>query len=372
MFLAKILLQSFRNYHRLELPFTHQVNLFVGQNAQGKTNLLEAIYVMAMTKSHRTFRDKELIGWNQPFAKITGEIKRGEESLDLEVIIAEKGKKVRKNGLEQRRLSQYIGACNVVMFAPEDLSIVKGSPQHRRRFMDMEIGQLSPLYLHYLSQYQKLLQQKNQFLKLAKREQKQNAMVMLDVWNQQLTEFAVKIMLKRYQYIAQLQMWAAGIHAGITQEKEELCITYKSESKVLAGMMEDVAREIFYQELMGKAKQELERGTSLHGPHRDDLTFRINQIDVQTFGSQGQQRTTALSLKLAEIELIYHEVGDYPLLLLDDVLSELDEIRQTHLLTTIQDKVQTFVTSTSLDGVQLKHLPDREIFKVQDGTIVSN
>lgn len=246
---------------------------------------------------------------------------------------------------------------------------MKGSPQVRRRFIDMELGQVSPRYMHDLSRYQKVLQQRNHYLKqLQTRKQKDETMLL--VLTEQLIELAASITEKRQEFVQLLQSWAQPIHKSISRGLEELTIIYKpsidyvSETTNLSKMIEA------YNEKFDKIKvREIERGVTLFGPHRDDLLFQVNGKDVQTFGSQGQQRTTALSLKLAEIDLIHSVVGEYPILLLDDVLSELDDYRQSHLLNTIQGKVQTFVTTTNVDGIDHQTLKQAATYEVVSGTI---
>ncbi|MDZ5536824.1 DNA replication/repair protein RecF [Bacillus licheniformis] len=368
MYIQNLTLSSYRNYERLDLQFENKVNVIIGENAQGKTNLMEAIYVLAMAKSHRTSNDKELIRWDEDYAKIEGRVIKKNGSVPIQLMISKKGKKGKVNHIEQQKLSQYVGAVNTIMFAPEDLNLVKGSPQVRRRFLDMEIGQVSPVYLHDLSLYQKILSQRNHFLKQLQ-TRKQTDQTMLDVLTEQLTEFAAKVVMKRLQFVDQLEKWAQPIHSGISRGLEELTLKYHtslhvSDSPDLSKMINS------YQETFSKLRdKEIERGVSLSGPHRDDVLFYVNGRDVQTYGSQGQQRTTALSLKLAEIDLIQEEIGEYPILLLDDVLSELDDYRQSHLLHTIQGRVQTFVTTTSVDGIDHKTLNEAEIFRVENGTL---
>lgn len=368
MYIEHLQLKNYRNYKELEIPFDNKVNVILGENAQGKTNVMESIYVLAMAKSHRTSNDKDLIRWDEEYAKIEGRVKKRHGSIPMELVISKKGKKAKYNHIEQQKLSQYIGNMNVVMFAPEDLHLVKGSPQVRRRFIDMEIGQVSPVYLHDIGQYQKILQQRNHYLKLLQLK-KQTDMTMLDILTEQFIETAVKIISKRFEFIQLLENWAIPIHKGISRDLETLKIHYKpsvdvSEDQVLSKMV-----EVFEEKFLKVKTREIERGVTLFGPHRDDLLFHVNNRDVQTFGSQGQQRTTALSLKLAEIELIRSEIDEYPILLLDDVLSELDDFRQSHLLNTIQGKVQTFVTTTNVDGIDHQTLKEASTFKVESGWI---
>ncbi|MFD2616586.1 DNA replication/repair protein RecF [Terrilactibacillus laevilacticus] len=371
MKLESITLTNFRNYHQLSLSFSSSVNVFLGENAQGKTNLLEAIYVLAMAKSHRTPHDKELIKWDSDYGKIEGRLMKRNRSIPLELIISKKGKKAKVNHLEQSKLSHYVGMCNVVIFAPEDLNLVKGSPGLRRRFIDMEIGQIKPIYIHELSQYQKILQQRNALLKdLSTKRSSMTAM--LDILTEQLIELAAQITIRRFQFIESLRGWAKKVHASISRGMEDLDIAYISSTpNVLENMELSKLKEEFVKGFQTVREREIQRGMTLIGPHRDDLQFEINHRDVQTYGSQGQQRTTALSLKLAEIELINQEIGEYPLLLLDDVLSELDDFRQTHLLETFKQKVQTFVTTTNVDGLDADVINQATSFIVRNGEVVS-
>ncbi len=368
MYIEQLALRNYRNYESLSVEFENKVNVILGENAQGKTNVMESIYVLAMAKSHRTSNDKDLIRWDQEYAKIEGRVQKQYSSLPLELIISKKGKRAKCNHMEQRKLSQYVGNMNVVMFAPEDLNLVKGSPQIRRRFIDMEIGQVSPIYLHDMSQYQKILQQRNHFLKMLQIK-KLTDQTMLEVLTEQFINMAVKIVSKRFEFLYLLENWAKPIHKGISRGLESLKITYKPSVDVLEDQDLSKMKACFEEKFSKVRMREIERGTTLFGPHRDDLLFFVNERDVSTFGSQGQQRTTALSVKLAEIELIHSEIREYPILLLDDVLSELDDYRQSHLLNTIQGKVQTFVTTTSVDGIHHQTLKEASTFEVESGFI---
>ncbi|HSP22941.1 MAG TPA: DNA replication/repair protein RecF [Planococcus sp. (in: firmicutes)] len=368
MWIEHLELSNYRNYEKLELTFSPGINVFIGENAQGKTNIMESLYVLSMAKSHRTANDKELIRWESEYGKIKGDVHRKYGKLPLEIILSKKGKKAKVNHLEQRRLSDYIGQLNVVMFAPEDLHLVKGSPQVRRRFIDMEIGQISRVYLHDLLTYQKLLKQRNHILKQHYGKQAIND-VMFDVYTEQFIEAAVKIIRKRYQFMELLQKWAEPIHSGISRGLEQLQIRYQPISGLKPEWTPQEMASFLEQKLIEVRKREIERGVTLIGPHRDDIQFFVNGYDIQTYGSQGQQRTTALSLKLAEIELIKQEVGEAPVLLLDDVLSELDDYRQSHLLNTIHGSVQTFVTTTSVEGIQHETIQNARLFEVVKGAV---
>ncbi|MFB9769100.1 DNA replication/repair protein RecF [Lactiplantibacillus modestisalitolerans] len=368
MYLEKLSLHDFRNYADLDVQFSRGVNVLLGQNAQGKTNLLEAIYVLALTRSHRTANDKELIRWQTSSATLRGRLHTATGTVPLELELGRRGKKAKVNHLEQAKLSQYVGHLNVIVFAPEDLSIVKGAPSVRRRFMDMEFGQMSPKYLYNLSQYRTILKQRNNYLRQLNRQQSKDT-VFLGVLSDQLAAFGAEIIYKRLQLLKQLEKWAQGVHQVITQDQEQLAFHYVTQVPETAHESVEQLYQALQTMYSKQQAKEIFQGTTLLGPHRDDLQFSVNGKNVQTYGSQGQQRTTALSVKLAEIDLMKAETGEYPVLLLDDVLSELDAARQTHLLKAIQDKVQTFLTTPSLDGVarQLIHAP--KVFEVSQGSL---
>lgn len=369
MIVKKVVLSHYRNYNQFSLETDSKINIFVGPNAQGKTNLLESIYVLALTKSHRTDHHRELIQWNCEQAHLRCELDKKYGAYSLDLSITQKGKKAKVNGLEQKKLSSSVGVMNVVLFAPEDLDIVKGTPGQRRRFLDMEISQVHPGYMYDLSQYQKVLVQRNNYLKQI--HQKTAADPLLNIWNEQMSLFGIKIMKKRQIFIKKLQKWAQQVHESITNHSETLMIRYASSLELPENEEESVLIERYMEKLSQIKEQEIRRGMSLAGPHRDDLLFYINDKEVQTFGSQGQQRTTALSLKLAEIELIHDEVGEYPILLLDDVLSELDRQRQIQLIETFQHNVQTFITTTEIEHIPAERLPDASTFHIRSGSVVS-
>ncbi|AJO25026.1 DNA replication/repair protein RecF [Weizmannia coagulans] len=369
MYLQELELHNYRNYETLTIPFENKVNVILGENAQGKTNLMEAIYVLALAKSHRTSNDKELIRWDAEYAKIKGRLHKTHGSVPLELTISKKGKKAKYNHIEQKKLSRYIGNMNVVMFAPEDLNLVKGSPQVRRRFIDMEIGQISPVYLYDMSRFQKILQQRNHYLKQLQMK-KQTDQTMLDILTEQLIEQAAKIVMRRFEFVRMLEEWARPIHHSISRGLEQLEIQYKPSVNVSEELNWSKMIKSYENKFAEIREREIDRGVTMAGPHRDDLAFVVNGRDVHTFGSQGQQRTAALSVKLAEIELIYSEIREYPILLLDDVLSELDDYRQSHLLNAIQGRVQTFVTTTSVDGVDHQTLREASMYTVKAGQIV--
>lgn len=369
MQLTSLTLTNYRNYEKAALSFSPQLNILLGENAQGKTNLLESIYVLAFARSHRSTNEKEWIRWEEDFTRISGRVQKAHKKFELEMMISNKGKKTKINGLEQRKLSDYIGSLNVVLFAPEDLNLVKGSPQNRRKFIDMELGQVNPHYLYQLGQYQRLLKQRNHLLKQQKQDQAIDP-ILLEVLNEQFAEAGSHVLHTRLAFIQKLEKWAQQLHYEISHQKEHLRLSYQSTVPIdLTMTREEIQQQILFT-LEKQKKREWMQQSTLIGPHRDDLLFFINEQNVQTYGSQGQQRTTALSLKLAEIDLIHEEIDEYPILLLDDVLSELDNERQVHLMKTVQNKVQTFLTTTTLDHLGEEGLKNQPtIFNVSHGTI---
>jgi len=369
MELSALALHNFRNYQDLSTTFSPGVNVFLGPNAQGKTNLLEAIYALALTRSHRTTTDKELIGWAGDAARISGTVERRTGSVPLELNFTNKGKKAKVNHLDQPKLANYIGHLNVILFAPEDLELVKGAPSVRRQFIDREFSQMSPKYLYIANQYRAMLRQRNQYLKQLQAE-KQSDLLFLDVLTDQLISLASELIARRLKLLAALNDAAAPIQADITQGNEKLTIKYVSQLSTDELVDEPSIKAALETRFAKMRKRELFEGVTKVGPHRDDLQFMVNDHDVAVYGSQGQQRTTALAVKLAEIDLMFQETGEYPILLLDDVLSELDRERQTHLLKTIQNKVQTFITTPSLSDVAKQLIQTPKVFNVRNGTLV--
>ena len=369
MKLTNLQLQNFRNYESVQLEFTDGVHVFIGENAQGKTNLMESIYALAMTKSHRTTNDKELIGWNKEFATFKGTVEKTATKTNLELQFSKKGKIAKVNYLEQKRLSSYLGNLNVILFAPENLTLVKGSPQNRRKFVDMELGQMSSLYLYDLVEYNRVLKQRNTYLKQLAIKKKQPDEY-LDVLSEMLSELASKIVFHRLDFMKQLEALAIPIHDQLSLGREKFSVSYQATIPLEDGLTPEQMKEIYMNQFKKNQTREADQATTLIGPHRDDLIFYLNEIPVQTYGSQGQQRSTVLSLKLAEIELMKLSTGEYPLLLLDDVLSELDDDRQTHLIKAIENKVQTFITTTSLDGIKQQFINEPVVIPIEKGTIL--
>ncbi|MBS4770649.1 DNA replication/repair protein RecF [Carnobacteriaceae bacterium zg-ZUI240] len=363
MYVEQLSLSHFRNYTKQTVEFSPKINIMIGENAQGKTNLIEALHVLALTKSHRTHNDKDLIQFQQEFTKIDALITK-QNKIPLQLIIHHKGKKASIGKIEQKKLSDYVGFLKVVVFAPEDLDIIKGTPAIRRKFIDMQLGQMNKLYLNYLSTYQKTLKQRNTYLKEAQLDT-----VYFDILTEELAKLSAIILHYRLAYIQQITHYASTINLSISQQKDALSIAYISQLDNVTDTSIDKLEQKFMQLYHNNKEKELYQRKTLYGIHRDDVIFYVNGKNVHDFGSQGQQRTVALSVKLAEIDSIFDQTGEYPILLLDDVLSELDDLRQTYLLKTVENKVQTFITTTNLEGIQ-KHLIEQpKIFHIKEGSV---
>lgn len=364
MFLSELNLINYRNYIKLELSFGSNLIIFSGRNGMGKTNILESIFLSSTGRSHRTPRDRELIKFGEKEALIRSLIKKREGLSQVEIILdSREQKKIKINAIRAQRLGELMGHINSVFFAPEDLRLVKGSPQERRRFIDMEISQVRPRYFYNLQQYNKVLTQRNNLLKDI--NDNSSLRKTLYIWDEQLAKIGSSIILNRIEFLEKIKDISKAIHKDLSEEKEELEISY-SPSINLKDYEGESIEEAFLKELDEGRDEDIRRGRTEKGCHRDDLSIRIDNKDVRVYGSQGQQRTTALSLKLSEIQMMYDETGEYPLLLLDDVMSELDRGRQSQLLSYFNN-IQTFITTTDYRELPIKEGYDRELYEIKDG-----
>ncbi|MBC6341959.1 DNA replication/repair protein RecF [Lactobacillus kimbladii] len=369
MYLKHFIAQNYRNLQQFEVDFDPNVNIFIGQNAQGKTNLLEAIYFLALTRSHRTSNDKELIAFGKDYANVSGHIYKSQIDLSLRVLITTKGKKVWVNRVEQAKLSKYVGQLNAILFSPEDLDLIKGAPNLRRRFMDQEFGQISAEYLYFAGKYKQVLQQKNNYLKQLAKGEAHDTMF-LEVLSDQLAGVAAEVIVRRFQFLNYLDQYARDAYAHISTSAEKLEVIYRPSVKEIS--VKDSVEEVYHKVLnnfQNNQKLEILKGTTLSGPHRDDIEFELDGKNAHLYGSQGQQRTIALSIKLAEIQLVQQITDEYPLLLLDDVMSELDHNRQSALLNYIHGKTQTFITTTDLEGISWEIIKKPKIYRIKSGQI---
>jgi len=359
MIIKSIELADFRNYDTLNLTFDKGTNILYGDNAQGKTNILEAIYVVATTKSHKGSKDKDIINFNKEEAHIRAYIEKDEVETRIDMHLrSSKSKGIAIDGQKIKKAAELLGLLNVVFFSPEDLGIIKNGPAERRRFVDMELCQLDNFYLYNLNSYNKIVNQRNKILKdlYFNPSLKET----LNIWDSQLVSFGSKIIERRKIFVDQLNDIIYDIHKKLSGDKEELKIKYEP----------DVSIEEFEQQLRYSQERDIKLKQTCVGPHRDDFSFIVGDIDIRKFGSQGQQRTAALSLKLAEIELVKKLTKDTPVLLLDDVLSELDANRQNYLLNSIGD-IQTIITCTGLDEFINNRFEIDKIYRVTEGTVTS-
>ena len=363
MFIKKLSLKNFRNYISVEIKFKKNINIIIGNNAQGKTSLIEGIYALSTTKSHRTSKDTHMIRFEQDFAKAETVISiPGDGNNELSLLITKKGKTAKHNGISAARLSAYIGKLKTVFFAPEDLELIKGTPTIRRKFLNMEIGQLDPLYIYHLNSYSKILKQRNELLK--NYIESDSSQLMLEVLTQQLTPHLAYLLNKRIWFLESLEIYAKENHTFITDSKEEIEFNYVNSMRI-----NEMTEETLLAKFESLYDNDKRLRTTTVGAHRDDFTIYLSKINAHEFSSQGQQRTAVLSIKLAEINLIYDVTGVYPVLLLDDVLSELDANRQVKLLASTKDKTQTFITTTSISGIYQEIIDSSDVFVIDDAKI---
>lgn len=361
MYLKKIELNNFRNYEKEAVEFHNKVNIITGKNAQGKTNLLESLYIMSLGKSFRTNKDSEMIGFDKEFCRAKSiSVKEGRE-IEIEITIGREGKAVKINGVKTAKNIDLLENVYMVVFSPEDMKIVKEEPDKRRKFIDRELCQLKPVYYRNLGRYKKILQQRNSLLK-----QQEIREDMIAVWDEGLAEYGAKIIQERFRFIKKLNEISREISSRITNGKEALEIFYEASVERLESYEEQ--KEYLKKILSKNLKNDTLRRSTTEGPHKDDLRLCVKGVDIRHFGSQGQQRTAALSLKLAEIRLIKEETDISPILLLDDVLSELDAERQNFLINSLEE-VQLFITATELSGDVIKQLPEGETFLVEKGRV---
>ena len=361
MYIKEIELKNFRNYDDLHLCFDKHVNFIIGNNAQGKTNLLEGIFMSSIGKSFRTSKDSEMIEFNKDFFKIKVNAQREYFQTEIEIVLKkDQGNFITVDGVNINKTSDLLEKIYIVIFSPEDLKIVKDDPEKRRKFIDRELCLIKPSYYDSLGNYKKVLIQRNSYLK-----EKTVDNSVLDIWDMQLAKYGAKIISMRDDFIKKINILSSRIHSSITQGKENLIVEYDPNVKP-----SEKTEKNLYNELKNSVENDLRLRTTTKGPHRDDMQFFIDGINVRNFGSQGQQRTAALSLKLAELDLIKEETGENAILLLDDVMSELDSGRQEFLVKTLKD-VQLFITSTEIAENLSSSAEKGKIYIVKEGLISS-
>ena len=356
MYINKIKLQNFRNYNEQEINLNKSINVFYGDNAQGKTNILEAIFLCTFGKSFRTNKEKELIKLGKDNANVIIEYEKKDRDGKISISISDK-KQILVNGIKIKKLSELLGNINIVIFTPDDINILKGGPALRRRFLDMMIGQLKPNYVYILNMYIKTLEQRNNYLRQIKEENKPENL--LDIWDEKLIEYADIIYKYRKEFIDKIKKKINIIHKKITDEKEEINIQYISNCE---------SKEVYSELLKQRRKLDIIKGFTTKGIHRDDFEIYINNKELSIYGSQGQNRTAILSLKLSELQVIYDEIEEEPILLLDDFMSELDINRRKNFLNNIKN---TQVIITCAEKIEfLKENVDYCLYQVKEGEII--
>ena len=359
MIIKSLKLKDYRNYEILNIEFDHATNIFYGDNAQGKTNILEGVYLSGTTKSHRGTKDRDLIRFGQDEAHIETVIEKNGVPWQIDMHLKKNSPKgIAINKMPIRKASELFGIVNLVFFSPEDLNIIKNGPAERRRFIDLELSQLDKVYLNNLSNYNRIVNQRNHLLKELSFGGKKDLSDTLEIWELQMVQYGERLIARRKEFVEQINGIIAKIHQRLTGGKESLKIIYEPSTGDLP----------FEQALNRYRERDLRMKSTTVGPHRDDIGFLIGDMDIRKYGSQGQQRTAALSLKLSEIYLVKKKIRDTPVLLLDDVLSELDSSRQTYLLESIHD-IQTLITCTGLDDFVSHQFKINRVFQVVKGHV---
>lgn len=374
MKIKSLKLLYFRNYLSTNIEVHPSLNVLVGNNANGKTNIIESIFCLALGKSYRTKSDSECIMFGETATAMSCIVNKNDRELDIMLGINTKGKSAKIAGIKKTKLTDFVGELNVVLFSPEDLQIVKGSPALRREFMNREFYQFSRIYHKYYLMYQHLLKQRNSYLKdMRKNPKDEMSLAYLETLTSQLAKVALYITKERVSFVQDISKLTYKNMLNISNGQETLKIKYKS-SVLDALNIAEINDESFTEEnltkvMMKKSFDDIMRGSTKIGPQHDDLEFYINDLDAKMYASQGQQRSIVLSLKLAEINYLKEKTGTYPVLLLDDVLSELDKNRQLKLLDAINENVQTFITTPSISDIKEDLLKKAKVFKIEDGNI---
>ena len=374
MKIKSLKLLYFRNYLSTNIEVHPSLNVLVGNNANGKTNIIESIFCLALGKSYRTKSDSECIMFGETATAMSCIVNKNNRELDIMLGINNKGKSAKIAGIKKTKLTDFVGELNVVLFSPEDLQIVKGSPALRREFMNREFYQFSRIYHKYYLMYQHLLKQRNSYLKDMRKNPKDDmSLAYLETLTSQLAKVALYITKERVSFVQDISKLTYKNMLNISNGQETLKIKYKS-SVLDALNIVEINDESFTEEnltkvMMKKSFDDIMRGSTKIGPQHDDLEFYINDLDAKMYASQGQQRSIVLSLKLAEINYLKEKTGTYPVLLLDDVLSELDKNRQLKLLDAINENVQTFITTPSISDIKEDLLKKAKVFKIEDGNI---
>lgn len=363
MFLKEMKIKNFRNYQELDIKFDKNINIIYGDNAQGKTNLLEAIYFLALTKSHRLNIDNSLIKQDSDTAYLLGLIENNNITNKYEIGFNSTTKKLKINNEQIKKVSNYISKINIIIFYPEDLNIIKGSPRERRRFLNLELSQIYSNYIDILNNYNKLLKMRNNILKQGIKDQHY-----FDVLTEYLVNRACDLYIMRKKFIDRLNEFCPKIYKSIIKLDNfhlEYCPNIKIDS-----YERDNLKKIIYFELDKTKDVEKKLGMTLIGPHKDDFNILLDNVDLRSYGSQGQQRSAILSIKLSELKVFEKYQNVHPILLLDDVFSELDKHKRNNLLKYISKKNQVIITTTELNNIDSKILDNSEKIKIKNGKVV--
>lgn len=367
MYLSKIELTNYRNYSKLKVKLDPNINIFIGNNAQGKTNILESIYVLALTKSHRYGVENNLIRKEMLACRIKGTIKEEKKIKDLQFVLTNKSeKKVVVNDKEVKKISDYIFNMKVIMFCPDDLEMIKGSPAFRRNFMNIEISQLFQFYAQYLNEYNKILKNRNEYLKLLNMNQYTDLRY-LEILNDKLVEKAVFVYACRKRYMDFIGAIIGDIYEKISG-LSGLTVRYENNIDLVSYDEEEI-RTKFMEKLTKNQKREMLQGTTLYGPHRDDFTFFLVDDDLKVYGSEGQKRLAIIAFKLAEVQVFYQILNTTPILLLDDIFSELDVKKRNRLIACLPSDIQIIITTTDLKNINRKLVEKAKVFVVDQGKI---
>ena len=364
MYISSLSLSKFRNYESLSFEPSEGLNVLVGRNAQGKSGILEAIYLLATSKSHRTSRDVEMIKLGEDALQVSADITRSNRNdviIGIDISRTQK-KTVKINTVKPKRIADIVGQLNAVIFSDSDIEMVRGEPSKRRRFMNLEISQISPQYVYSLGRYKRVLDQRNNLLREIKMERASFAG--LDAWDAQLAAYGASVTKRRSEYVAALSESSVGLYSELTGGLEELQVTYKPNLKIETDMAEGEIARIHLKTLAAKREIDMSRATTHSGPHRDDIAININGLAAREFASQGQQRTAAIAIKLAEISLVAEAKKENPVVLLDDVMAELDEMRRKRIME-FATNCQTLITTTHLSDLSPEALERAAIFEVE-------
>lgn len=368
MIINKLKIRNYRNFKDAEIELNSSLNIFIGDNGQGKTNLMESIYLSSIGRTFRLNSENELINFTENKSAVEISLLKNKYNIKIELLLEKnKRKQVQINGVKLDKTSEMIGILNNVIFTPDDMKIIKGSPIERRKFVNIDISQIKPKYKYLLNKYKKIVTERNIILKNYYTNSQNKDII--SIWNDYLVNTGSEIIYFRNDYIEKLKKYAVDIYADISGKKEQFDLSYCCNVSSEVNMDKDSIKKAFQEKVDNNIKHEIMRGTTLYGPHKDDIIIKIDGKECKYFGSQGQQRSAILAIKLAEIEIIKEEIGEYPILLLDDVLSELDNKRKGYLMNYIKG-IQTVITTT--DDHDLKELAknfNKKFFYINEGKI---